>query len=128
MYAFDPATQQTVQTTPAEVLQNGYTDVRKPGAKEIQDDTMLNNRLTDVATKLKAYEAEAVKIQDLYLAGKKAEAMAAVPNQLVDAIALVGPRERIRDRVEAWKAHQVPTLLIGSGQPEALRLLAELCL
>jgi F420-dependent oxidoreductase-like protein len=79
-------------------------------------------------TKRLGYEAEAREIQDLYLSGKKAEAMAAVPNQLVDAIALVGPKERIRDRIQAWKENQVPTLLIGSAQPEALRLLAELCL
>ena len=39
---------------------------------------------------------EAVKIQDLYLAGKKDEAMAAVPEELIDACALVGPAERIR--------------------------------
>ena len=74
------------------------------------------------------FEAEDREIQDLYLAGKKAEAMAAVPDALADAIALLGPKERIRDRIEVWKAHRVPTLLIGSGQPEALRLLAELCL
>ena len=85
------------------------------------------NFYNDYAKRL-GYEAEARKIQDLYLSGKKAEAMAAVPNQLADAIALLGPKERIRDRIQAWKAHQVPTLLIGSGQPEALRLLAELCL
>ena len=85
------------------------------------------NFYNDYAKRL-GYEGEALKIQDLYLAGKKEEAMAAVPNALVDAVALVGPKERIRDRIQAWKAHKVPTLLIGSGQPEALRLLAELCL
>jgi F420-dependent oxidoreductase-like protein len=74
------------------------------------------------------YEGEAAKIQDLYLDGKKAEATAAVPDRLVDEIALVGPRERIAERIEAWKASPVETLLIGSGQPEALQLLAELCL
>jgi F420-dependent oxidoreductase-like protein len=74
------------------------------------------------------YEEAAVRIQDLYLAGKKADAMAAVPDALVDSIALLGPRERIRDRLEAWKASPVRTLLIGAGQPEALRTLAELAL
>ena len=74
------------------------------------------------------FEAEAVKIQDLYLAGKKAEAMAAVPDELVDSIALLGTKERIRDRLDAWKASPVKTLLIGAGQPEALRTLAELAL
>jgi len=85
------------------------------------------NFYNDYARRL-GYEAEAVKIQDLYLAGKKAEAMAAVPDRLVDETALVGPKERIRDRIQAWKASKVPTMLIGSGQPEAIRLLAELCL
>ena len=85
------------------------------------------NFYNDYAKRL-GYEEEAVKIQDLYLAGKKAEAMALVPDKLVDEIALLGPKERIRDRVKAWKAGKVPTLLIGSGQPEALRVLAECCL
>jgi len=85
------------------------------------------NFYNDYAKRL-GYEAEAVKIQDLYLAGKKAEAMAAVPNQLVDSIALLGPKARIRERLEAWKASPVRTLLVGAAQPEALRLLAELAL
>ncbi len=85
------------------------------------------NFYNDYAKRL-GYEEVAVKIQDLYLAGKKAEALALVPDKLVDEIALLGPKERIRDRVQAWKAGKVPTLLIGSGQPEALRVLAECCL
>ena len=85
------------------------------------------NFYNDYAKRL-GYEEEAVQIQDLYLAGKKAEAMALVPNELVDAIALIGPKERIRDRLEAWKASPVKTLLVGAGQPEALRVLAELAL
>jgi F420-dependent oxidoreductase-like protein len=85
------------------------------------------NFYNDYAKRL-GYEEEAVKIQDLYLAGKKAEAMALVPNALVDAIALVGPKERIRDRLDVWKASPVKTLLVGAGQPEALRVLAELAL
>jgi alkanesulfonate monooxygenase SsuD/methylene tetrahydromethanopterin reductase-like flavin-dependent oxidoreductase (luciferase family) len=83
------------------------------------------NFYNDYAKRL-GYEEAAEKIQDLYLAGKKAEAMAAVPNELVDSIALLGTKERIRDRLEAWKASPVKTLLIGAGQPEALRTLAEL--
>jgi len=85
------------------------------------------NFYNDYAKRL-GYEEAAVKIQDLYLAGKKAEAMAAVPNELVDSIALLGTKERIRDRLEAWKASPVKTLLVGAGQPEALRTLAELAL
>jgi F420-dependent oxidoreductase-like protein len=74
------------------------------------------------------YEEAALKIQDLYLSGRKAEAVAAVPDKLVDEVALVGPRERIVERLQAWKASPVTSLLIGTTQPEALRLLAEQCL
>ncbi|MEX2206515.1 MAG: LLM class F420-dependent oxidoreductase [Myxococcota bacterium] len=85
------------------------------------------NFYNDYARRL-GYEEAAEKIQDLFLDGKKAEAMAAVPDSLVDEVALLGPRERIRDRLEAWKASPVGTLCIGSGQVEALRTLAELVL
>jgi len=79
-------------------------------------------------TKRLGYEEDAVRIQDLYLDGKKAEAAAAVPDALIDDISLCGPRERIAERVEAWKASPVGTLCLGVGQPEALRLMAELVL
>jgi len=72
------------------------------------------------------WEAEAERIQELYLSGHQREAIAAVPDELVDAVALVGPKERIRDRLEAWRETPVTTLIVGSPQPEALRTLAEL--
>lgn len=68
----------------------------------------------------------AKKVQELYLAGKKTEAVNAVPDALVDALHLVGPKERIRDRFQAWKESKVGTMLIATQQPEALRLMAEL--
>ena len=74
------------------------------------------------------FEAEAKEIQDLYLDGKKAEATAAVPDDLVDENALIGPRERIVDRLDAWKESGITTMILGSSQPEALRLMAELVL
>jgi F420-dependent oxidoreductase-like protein len=74
------------------------------------------------------WEAEAERIQDLYLAGHQRDATAAVPDELVDAVALLGPKERIRDRLEAWRETPVTTLVVGSSQPEALRVLAELVL
>src|SRR3989475_1017674 len=49
------------------------------------------------------FEAAAKKVQDLYLDGKKAEATAAVPNELADEVSLVGPPARIRDRLAAWR-------------------------
>jgi alkanesulfonate monooxygenase SsuD/methylene tetrahydromethanopterin reductase-like flavin-dependent oxidoreductase (luciferase family) len=85
------------------------------------------NFYNDYARRL-GFEEAAARIQDLFLDGKKAEAMAAVPDEFVDATALVGPKERIAERVEAWKASPVNSMLLGAGQPEALRLLAELVL
>jgi F420-dependent oxidoreductase-like protein len=85
------------------------------------------NFYNDYAKRL-GYEEAAVKNQDLFLAGKRDEAAATVPNALVDSIALVGTRAHIRDRLDAWKASPVKTLLVGSQQPEALRALAELAL
>ena len=74
------------------------------------------------------YEGLAGQLQDLYLSGRKAEAQAAVPDELVDAVALVGPKERIAEQLSRWKASPVTTMLIGTNQVEALRMLAELCL
>jgi len=74
------------------------------------------------------YEAEAAEIQDLYLTGKKREATALVPDDLVDDVCLIGPRARIADRLEAWKESRVTTLVVGATQPEALRVIAELFL
>ncbi len=66
------------------------------------------------------------KVQALYLDGKKNEAVAAVPDELVDTLNLVGPKERIRDRFQVWKESKVGTMLIGTAQREALRFMAEL--
>ncbi len=85
------------------------------------------NFYNDYAKRL-GYEEAAVTIQDLYLDGKKGEALAAVPDRLVDEVALVGPKERIVERLEAWKASPVSSMLIGGGQADALRVLAEACL
>jgi F420-dependent oxidoreductase-like protein len=80
-------------------------------------------------TKRLGYEEAAVRIQDLFLAGKKAEAAAAVPDALLDAVHLVGPRDRIRDRLAAWKEAGrkgwIHTMNVSASQPEALELLAE---
>ena len=73
------------------------------------------------------YPSEAAKIQDLYLGGKKNEAMAAIPDKLVDEVALVGPKERILDRLKAWKASPVKTMLIGTNSLDTVRMLAEAC-
>jgi hypothetical protein len=85
------------------------------------------NFYNDYAKRL-GYEDVAGKIQDAFLAGKKAEAMAMVPDKLVDEVALVGNRERIADRLKAWKASPVKTMLIGTGDINTVRALAEICL
>jgi len=85
------------------------------------------NFYNDYAVRM-GFEAEAKQIQDLFLDGKKAEAIAAVPDELIDQIALVGPADRIRDRLSIWKEAgakgHVGTLLIGGGT-DGIRLLAE---
>jgi F420-dependent oxidoreductase-like protein len=74
------------------------------------------------------YEGPAHDIQDLYLAGKKREAEALVPDALVDEVALCGPKERIAELLEPWKRSRVTTLICGTTQSEAMRVMAELCL
>jgi F420-dependent oxidoreductase-like protein len=74
------------------------------------------------------WEDAAERIQELYLAGHQREAIAAVPDELVDAVALVGPKERIADRLAAWRETPVTTLIAGTPDPEALAVLAELLL
>jgi F420-dependent oxidoreductase-like protein len=74
------------------------------------------------------YEGEAREIQELYLGGRQREAIAAVPDALVDEVALVGPRERIADRLEAWRESGVTTLLVQTHDRATLRTMAELLL
>ena len=74
------------------------------------------------------YEAEARAIQDAYLDGRKMEAASLVPDAFVDEVALVGPKERIAERLDAWRESGATTLLLSTRQPEALRAVAELVL
>jgi F420-dependent oxidoreductase-like protein len=74
------------------------------------------------------YEDAARTVQELYLSGRKAEAQAAIPDALVDEVALVGPRERIRDQLAAWTGSDVTTMLIATRDVATLRAVAELVL
>jgi F420-dependent oxidoreductase-like protein len=74
------------------------------------------------------FAAQANAIQDLYLAGNKWEAMAAVPDDLVDAVALCGPKARIAERLDLWRKSPVTTLNIAQPDPANVRVMAELVL
>jgi F420-dependent oxidoreductase-like protein len=67
----------------------------------------------------------AARIQELYLAGHKEEAAAAVPDELIDLRALIGPPERIRSRYRDWEKSGATGFLIQAGQDEAIELIAE---
>jgi alkanesulfonate monooxygenase SsuD/methylene tetrahydromethanopterin reductase-like flavin-dependent oxidoreductase (luciferase family) len=81
-------------------------------------------------TKLMArmgYEDAAYEIQDLFFAGKRDEAIQAVPDEFADEISIVGPPSRIRERLDAWRASPVTTLLLGANRsPGELRQIADL--
>ncbi|MFD4632597.1 LLM class F420-dependent oxidoreductase [Streptomyces sp. NPDC058284] len=72
------------------------------------------------------YEAEARRIQELFLAGRRQEAVRAVPDAFADEISLVGPRARIAERLELWREGPVTDLLVLAPDPHTLRVLAEL--
>ena len=74
------------------------------------------------------YEQEAHKIQELFMDGKRAEAIAAVPDAFADEISLCGPRDRIKDRLEAWKESPVTSLLLANQDEDAMRMMAEFLL
>jgi F420-dependent oxidoreductase-like protein len=75
------------------------------------------------------YEAAAADIQNLFLAGKREEAAAAVPDALIDEISLIGPPDRIRDRLQAWqdiaKNGWVGSLVLVGADAAAMRVIAE---
>ena len=83
-------------------------------------------------TREMGYEAEAILIQDLYLSGRKEEAVQAVPDALVDEVAMVGPLARIRERAAEWRRlgaeGKVGTLILGMRQPEHLAAVADILL
>ena len=74
------------------------------------------------------FEAEAEKIQQLFMDGDRAGAIQAVPDQFADEISLIGPVERIRERLQAWDETPVTHLLIGGADADGLRRIAELVL
>jgi F420-dependent oxidoreductase-like protein len=82
------------------------------------------NFYNDIARRY-GYEDAATRIQDLYLGGHKEAAAAAVPDALVDEVALCGPRERVREQLAEWTGSGVTTIMVA-GDTSAVRTLAEL--
>jgi len=74
------------------------------------------------------FEEAANNIQNLYLDGKKGEAVGAVPNELVDEIALCGSIDRIKDRLQMWQDSAITTLNIMTFDVDVVRAMAELVL
>jgi F420-dependent oxidoreductase-like protein len=74
----------------------------------------------------RGYGEEAERIQELYMAGRKAEAMEEVPDDFLDEQSLVGPPARIRERYRAWVDSYITGITVNSDQPDALELMAEL--
>ncbi|TVL89993.1 LLM class F420-dependent oxidoreductase [Streptomyces sp. SAJ15] len=72
------------------------------------------------------FEEAARRVQKLFAEGHRAEAVAAVPDAFADEISLVGPRERVAERLELWRAGPVTDLLLTAPDPLTLRVLAEL--
>jgi F420-dependent oxidoreductase-like protein len=59
------------------------------------------------------FEEAAARVQDLYLEGRKEEAAAALPGELIDTVALVGPRDRVRERLDIYREAGVGTLMVA---------------
>jgi hypothetical protein len=78
------------------------------------------------------FEDAAREVQDLYLDGKREEAMATLPDELIDLVSLCGPADRVRDRLAVYRDAGVGTLGVlpmawdKAGRLEQLRLVAEL--
>ncbi|MGD9805681.1 MAG: LLM class F420-dependent oxidoreductase [Hyphomicrobiaceae bacterium] len=86
------------------------------------------NFYNDYAKRL-GYEDAAVEIQDAFLGGRRKDAMAAVPDKMIDELFLVGPPDRVRGRLKEWKAaaegNKVGTMLLSGANLDVLRLAAE---
>lgn len=86
------------------------------------------NFYNDYAKRL-GYEDAAVEIQDAFLGGRRKEAMAAVPDKMIDELFLVGTPDRIKGRLKEWKAaaagNKVGTMLLSGANLDVLRLAAE---
>jgi alkanesulfonate monooxygenase SsuD/methylene tetrahydromethanopterin reductase-like flavin-dependent oxidoreductase (luciferase family) len=74
----------------------------------------------------RGYGEAAATIQELFLAGRKAEAIEAVPDEYCDEQGLIGNEARIRERYQAWADSGITGLTIGSDNPEVIELMAKI--
>jgi F420-dependent oxidoreductase-like protein len=72
------------------------------------------------------YEKQVAQIQDLFLSGARREATAAVPDELIDDLCLVGPPERVSGQLDSWRSSPITTLIAEPIGDTSLRLLADL--
>lgn len=85
------------------------------------------NFYNDLAVRY-GFEEAAERVQDLYLNGEKEAAAMAVPDALIDEVSLIGPKERIAERLERWTNSQVSTIAVAAMDPTAYEVMAELVL
>ena len=91
-----------------------------------QFDSELNGVSSRVMVMIRCGFGEAADlVQELYLAGRKDEAAAAVPDEWVDMKSLVGPPARIMQRYAAWEESGATSLTVRSRQPEAIEVMAQ---
>ena len=83
------------------------------------------NFYNDLAVRY-GYEAAAHEVQELYLSGRKFEAMSKIPGGLIDEVALVGPKERVKERLQSWRESPITTLNMMIGDVETLRMMVEI--
>jgi alkanesulfonate monooxygenase SsuD/methylene tetrahydromethanopterin reductase-like flavin-dependent oxidoreductase (luciferase family) len=74
----------------------------------------------------RGYRSEAERIQELFLAGRRDEAAAAVPDEYLDDGGLIGSPQRIKERLQPWLSCGITSLTVNSEQDEALELMADL--
>ena len=114
-----------VIASPASTVAEGLLPIKKMlafyvggmGSKEDNFHKNLMGRL--------GFADAAQEIQDHFLSGRKAEAINAVPDALADEIALVGPREHMRERLAVWKRSPVTSLSVATRDPSLLEFLAD---
>ena len=106
-------------TEDAEQIENASQMVRHQAALYIGGMGARGKNFYNQLTVRYGYADAAREIQDLYLDGKKAEAAAAVPAELVAAMSLIGPRSLVAERAEAFRAagHDTPIVLMGYYNP-----------